>query len=231
MYRVFLGLIFCILLVLTLVLGFINPKMHKSIIVYDHEYAVTEPEKKEKAATVKYEMLSQVKKEKKVQKIEPVKTVKTQQKKVEKKDIVKAVSKVKIPSAKTVETQTVSVQIQQENKEILWNKWRSDIQNRIMQDVKMPIIKEGTVFKFSFDVDKYGKITNVKTWSTDAGYTPYAIQCIAPVIKSYQGRDILNFPEGSDRFETTVEGGWKISKMPKYSTPQDFNDKETVRTK
>ena len=34
-----------------------------------------------------------------------------------------------------------------------------------MRDSKLPNIPIGTVFKISFDVDKYGKITNLQTWS------------------------------------------------------------------
>ncbi len=130
----------------------------------------------------------------------------------------------------TIKTENISKnQILNEQEEvILWNKWRSEIQNRIMQDVKLPVIQEGIVFKFAFDVDKYGKITNVRTWSTTPMYTPYAIQYIAPVIRSYQGKDILNFPQGSTRFSTTVEGAWKISKNVKYSTPLDYNDSEKI---
>lgn len=127
------------------------------------------------------------------------------------------------PAAKTV---TEEEKARQEV--ILWNKWRSNLQNKIMSDVKLPIMPEGTIFKFSFDVDKYGKISNVKTWSLTPAYTPYAIQYIAPVIRGYQGRDILNFPEGSNRFSTTVEGGWKISQTAKFSTPEDFKDAERV---
>lgn len=112
--------------------------------------------------------------------------------------------------------------------EIAWNKWRSDIQNQIMKDVRLPYIQEGTVFKFAFDVDKYGKITNVKTWSLTPSYTPIAIQHIAPVIRSYQGKSILIFPQGSDRSATHVEGGWKISDRAVYSRPQDYNDIERV---
>ncbi len=111
---------------------------------------------------------------------------------------------------------------------ILWNKWHSNIQNKIMSDVKLPVIQEGIVFKFSFDADKYGRISNLKTWSTTPAYTPYAIQYIAPVIRSYQGKEILNFPAGSKRFVTTVQGGWKISKTVKYSTPQDYSDTEKI---
>lgn len=98
-----------------------------------------------------------------------------------------------------------------------------------MTDVKLPIVEQGTVFRFKFDVDKYRKISNLSTWSTSPQYTPYAIQYIAPVIKSYQGRSILDFPAGSNRMVTTVEGGWKISQTSKYSTPADYKDIEKIR--
>ena len=97
-----------------------------------------------------------------------------------------------------------------------------------MKDVKLPILPQGIVFKFEFDVDKYGKISNVQTWSLTPMYTPYAIQYIAPVIRSYQGHSILNFPSGSDRTQTHVKGGWKIAQTEKYSTPRDYNDTESI---
>ena len=36
----------------------------------------------------------------------------------------------------------------EQEEEIEWNKWRSNLQNQIMKDVKLPIIPQGTVFKF-----------------------------------------------------------------------------------
>ena len=116
----------------------------------------------------------------------------------------------------------------QQEETIAWNVWRSNLINQVMQDVKMPNIPEGTIFQFSFTVDKYGKVTNVQTGANPASYTPYAIQYIAPVIRSYQGRSILNFPDGTARISTQVTGKWKISATKKYSTPQDFNDVERV---
>lgn len=116
----------------------------------------------------------------------------------------------------------------QQEEEIAWNIWRSNLQNKLMQDVKLPTIPTGIVFKFTFSVDKYGKVSNVQTWSTTSAYTPYAIQYIAPVIRSYQGKSILNFPDGSSRTITEVTGGWKISTNEKYSTPADYNDIEKV---
>ena len=102
------------------------------------------------------------------------------------------------PAVKQEQTkkQTVTLPriMTQQEELIAWNIWRSNLQNKIMQDVKMPIVPNGTIFKFTFSVDKYGKISNVQTWSTTPQYTPYAIQYIAPVIRSYQGRSILSFP-------------------------------------
>lgn len=135
---------------------------------------------------------------------------------------------IKKEEAKAPVAKTVTEEEKARQEVILWNIWRSNLQNKIMTDVKLPIIQEGTIFRFSFDVDKYGRISNVQTWSLTPSYTPYAIQYIAPVIRSYQGKDILTFPEGSNRLSTTVEGGWKISKTAKFSTPEDYKDSEKI---
>ena len=115
-----------------------------------------------------------------------------------------------------------------QEEEIAWNVWRSNLQNQIMRDVKLPTIPQGTKFNYTFKVDKYGKITEVKTYATPSSYTPYAIQYIAPVIRSYQGRSILNYPAGTQRTIVEAYGAWKISTSSKYSTPQDYNDVEKV---
>ena len=211
------------------------------VFVQKQNKTVTEPVTK----TVKQQTVKTTATAKKTQ---PVKQVQTQVKKQvqtttkqaskpqTKKTATQTVKKTPAAQTKTAEKQQkTSVQIAKEQQEaeqlelIRWNKWRSDLQNKIMQDVKLPIVPQGTVFKFSFDVDKYGKVMNIQTWSTNPSFTPYAIQYIAPVIRSYQGKSILNFPEGSNRISTTVEGGWKISSSTKYSTPADFKDIETVR--
>ena len=133
------------------------------------------------------------------------------------------------PIVQVVKQETpASKVLTQQEETIAWNKWRSDLTNRIMQDTKLPDIPNGTVFQFSFNVDKYGKITNVQTGANPANYTPYAIQYIAPVIRSYQGRSILNFPEGTQRTSTQVTGKWRISGTQRYSTPQDYNDVEKI---
>ena len=155
-------------------------------------------------------------------------TPKTTPQTVEKKEVqtpnVQTV-KTEVPKQKVETTQTLT-----EQQEIIaWNKWHSDIQNRLMRDVKLPILPNGTVFVFTFNVDKYGKITNIQTMSTNPKYTPYAIEYIAPVIRSYQGKAIVEFPKGSKREVTTFKGGWKLSNQAKYSRPEDYNDSEVIR--
>ena len=135
-----------------------------------------------------------------------------------------------IPQATTKTTQSAPQPkvLTAAEEEIAWNIWRSNLQNQLMRDVKLPSIPQGTRFDYSFTVDKYGKVTDVKTYATPSSYTPYAIQYIAPVIRNYQGRSILRFPEGSQRVTTVAKGAWKISASSKYSTPQDYNDVEKV---
>ena len=140
--------------------------------------------------------------------------------------------KVELPKIEQkVETKPIDqpkVMTQQEET-IAWNKWRSNLTNQIMQDTKLPAIPNGVVFQFSFNVDKFGKVSNVQTGADPASYTPYAIQYIAPVIRSYQGRSILNFPTGTARTSTTVTGKWRISSTERYSTENDYNDIEKIK--
>ncbi len=166
----------------------------------------------------------------KVQTQPKVKTEKTVQKPVQQ-TLTKQTAPMNTQQTKTQTSvkQPVKQTMTSTQEEIEWNKWRSNIQNQIMHDVKLPILPQGTVFRFSFDVDKYGRITNVQTWSETPAFTPNAIQSIAPVIKSYQGRSILDFPQGSNRVTTTVTGHWRISTKQKYSNASNYNDIETVK--
>lgn len=156
-------------------------------------------------------------------------TVKTETKQEQKvQTVVKQEQPPKPQIVKTTQTQTTPKVLTQQEEEIAWNVWRSNLQNQIMKDVRMPALPNGIVFKFTFDVDKFGKISNIYTYSDNPAYTPYAIQYIAPVIRSYQGKSILNFPEGSSRTSTVFKGGWKISSSERLSTPKDYNDYEKV---
>ena len=132
-----------------------------------------------------------------------------------------------VKAASNTNNQPVILTAQEE--EIAWNKWRSNLNNQIMRDSKLPTMPNGIIFKYKFTVDKYGKVSNVQTWSATSSYTPYAIQFIAPVIRSYQGHSILNFPAGSNRVTTEVTGAWKISSNEKFSNPSDYNDIEKIK--
>lgn len=192
------------------------PKMHTVV-----QQTVQKPQTQTKAQTtvkVQPKMITQtpVKTE--------VKTVKQPEQKVVQ-EVVK--QEPKIVQTQT-QTQTAPKVLTQREEEIAWNLWRSNLQNKIMQDVHLPPLPTGIVFRFTFNVDKYGKITNIYTYSDNPAYTPYAIQYIAPVIRSYQGKSILNFPQGSSRISTEFKGGWKISTNERLSSPKDYNDYEKV---
>ena len=134
-----------------------------------------------------------------------------------------------IKQEKEPQTQPATKPTLTEREEIIaWNKWRSNLQNQVMKDsnVRAPL---GTQFKFSFTVDKYGNMSNVKVWSTTPSYTDYAVRTIKPVLMSYRNKAILNFPEGTKRVITNVEGGFVISRVTEYSTPADYHDYERVK--
>lgn len=222
--------IFKILILFTLVctvcLSLIKPKMHINLMIYNSDYKVVEKQVEQRpvVSTVEQTALPQLIPQ------TTVKTVKTVQReeKVAKAPIVakEEIKTVVQPKVERVQTSQTVNKLTQE--EIAWNVWRSNLQNQIMQDVVLPNVPIGTVFKFTFEVDKYGKISNVQTWSLDKTYTPMAIEHIAPVIRGYQGRAILNFPSNSNRITTKVEGGWRISDKSVFSTPRDYNDTEKV---
>ena len=119
-------------------------------------------------------------------------------------------------------------QLTEQEEIIAWNKWRSDLQNQVMMDTKIsaPL---GVAFKFSFTVDKFGNLSNVKVWSTTPAYSDMAVQTIKPVLMSYQGKPILNFPQGTKRVITNVAGGFVMSTSTGYSSPSDYSDFERVK--
>ena len=113
---------------------------------------------------------------------------------------------------------------------IVWNKWRSDLQNKVMKDTNIGAPR-GTGFRFSFTVDKYGNMSNIKVWSTNPVYTDLAVRVIKPVLQSYQHQPILKFPTGTKRTITNVVGGFVMSNYTQYSKPSDYSDVEKVKLK
>lgn len=152
-------------------------------------------------------------------KTEPVKTIQTP-----KED--EKTPQIAVPAPKQINV--VPRQLTEQEEIIVWNKWRSSLQNRVMQDVKLnaPL---GTRFRFSFTVDRYGQISNLKVWSDNPEYTSLAVRQIKPLLLSYQGQPILNFPSGTKRIITNVTGGFVLATFDKYSTPSDYSDVERIK--
>lgn len=161
-----------------------------------------------------------------VKKVESKPVQKSESKVVNNTEKSKVVSPIEKISEKPVTKPAVKV-LTEEEEIIAWNKWRSDLQNKLMKDSKIaaPI---GTSFEFSFTVDKFGTISNLKTWSSNPSYTPLAVRVIKPLLLSYQKTAILNFPTGSKRVITNVNGGFTMARSSRYSSPSDYNDYERV---
>lgn len=111
---------------------------------------------------------------------------------------------------------------------IAWNKWRSNVQNEVMMgaQVEAPI---GTMFYFSFKVDKFRHISNIKAYCTNPSYNKEVQNKLIPIIKKMEYTQILEFPKGSQRDSTTVRGMFGISDETVLAHPDDFHDLERVQ--
>lgn len=112
---------------------------------------------------------------------------------------------------------------------IAWNKWRSNIQNQIMNDSDIDYAPLGTMFMFTFVVDKYGNVSNIKVECSNANYMNIARNNVKPAIARLQKKPILNFPRGTQRTSTVVTGVFLIGTQNRYSTPNDYSDYERVK--
>lgn len=255
MNKIFSVIIILILLSITGIVCITKSELHKQLMVVNSEYVfidedtnqppqkqtmqtkpiqkqkeVQKPTKKEIKHTAK--PTTKITKEKpqtktkEIQKIEPKqleeKTIKEEKKTEQPEQIIEQ----KIHPQEPIVTEIK--ELTEEEEIIAWNKWRSDIQNQIMKDtnISAPI---GITFKFSFTVDKFGNMSNIKVWSTTPSYSDMAINAIKPVLMSYQRQSILNFPLGTKRVITNVAGGFIMSETTGYSSPSDYSDYERVK--
>lgn len=140
----------------------------------------------------------------------------------------KTAKTIELKPTQNIDNQKTTHVLTEQEEIIAWNIWRSRLQNQVMMDSKLaaPL---GTQFKFSFTVDKYGNMSNVKVWSTSPGYSDYAVRTIKPVLMSYRNKPILNFPEGTKRIIVNVDGGFFMSTSTRYSSPGDYHDYEKVK--
>ena len=111
---------------------------------------------------------------------------------------------------------------------IAWNRWHSNIHNQVMKDSNAGVAPYGTVFSFSFLVDKYGNVSNVKVSCSNNYCMDIARDNLRPAIMHLQRKPILNFPRGSQRTSTVVSGSFLIGSEDRFSTPSNFSDYERV---
>lgn len=133
---------------------------------------------------------------------------------------------------KTVQTSTpkssTNPYMTAEEEIIAWNIWRSNIQNQIMRDSNIDYAPLGTIFSFSFVVDKFGNVSNVKVECSHPSFMDVARNNVKPAIMRLQKKPILNFPKGTQRTSTVVTGLFLIGTQERYSTPDNYSDYERV---
>lgn len=111
---------------------------------------------------------------------------------------------------------------------IAWNKWRSNIHNQVMKDSNAGVAPYGTMFTFSFLVDKYGNVSNIKVSCSNNFCMDIARNNLKPAISNLQRKPVLNFPRGTQRTSTVVNGSFLIGSEDRFSTPSNFSDIERV---
>ena len=139
------------------------------------------------------------------------------------------------PQTKTVQTaapsqpKSSSNPYMTEQEEIIaWNIWRSNIQNQIMKDSNIDFAPYGTIFTFTFIVDKFGNVSNIKVECSNPSFMDVARNNVKPAISNLQKKPILNFPRGTKRTSTVVTGMFLIGTQTRYSTPENYSDYERV---
>ena len=123
---------------------------------------------------------------------------------------------------------------------IIWNKWKSDFHNKIHKDLanslpeQMPL---GAFYKYSFVIDKYGKIYNINVKLLFRGLVlspeneealKKGISVFKNVIANSGNRHFNGFPEGSQRKFVKLELVVQMGFVNVYTNPSDFNDLEKV---
>ncbi|PWL74115.1 hypothetical protein DBY21_09865 [Candidatus Gastranaerophilales bacterium] len=112
---------------------------------------------------------------------------------------------------------------------IAWNVWRSELQNRIMDEsaIEAPV---GTLILFSFDVSENGRISNLKYTCTNRQYAADAKADMISILKRLQGDSILDFPPNTQRKNVRFKGGFILDYDTVYSKPSDYSDYERIRS-
>ncbi len=111
---------------------------------------------------------------------------------------------------------------------VAWNVWRSNLQNRIMDEsaIEAPV---GTLILFSFDVSDDGHITNLRYTCSNKDYAIDARADMVRILRKLEGDSILNFPQNTKRTDVKFKGGFLLDYTTQYSTPEDYSDYERIR--
>lgn len=138
------------------------------------------------------------------------------------------IKKVKIDDSKfNVNEETLDTNSKTDK--IAWNKWHSDLINKILENGKGGIDEPLNTINFvQFNVDDKKNITNIKITAEPEKYTQVAKNYFLDYIVSLNGNDILKFPANSERKVVLVKLPIIVSNSAKLTTPKDFSDYETV---
>lgn len=126
--------------------------------------------------------------------------------------------------------QEKNIDINTKENKVVWNKWHSDLSNKILKDKMVPQDESlNTVNFIQFNVDSNGNISNIKIKTEPEKYTKIAQKYYMDYLNSLNGNPILEFPKDSNRKVILVETAITAANTTRYSKPEDFSDNETIR--
>lgn len=174
------------------------------------------------------------------------KTVKpVQQKTVAQKNKTTTQQVSKTPAKTTKPAAAPQKVLTQQEETILWNKWHSNLQNRIISDTTARLKKldsatkqsiNGTLYiMYSFTVSKNGSISNISVKTNVSNEAAQQVKSIVTnLISGYRGTSLLVFPKGTTRTMEQHKGAIstviKNAQSTTYSNTNDYNRyNETVR--
>ena len=213
------------LILLTIIIGLAKPKLHKTFVIAGSDFKLQRYSEQISPQEIVYDN-QPISASKRDVKIEPSAFMTDNKNIVTDKPEVKSEPVQELVNKKQEEDSS-GKSLSKREEMIAWNKWRSDIQNEIMMksQVDAPL---GTAFYFSFKVDKFRHISNIKALCSNPLYQKEASNKIVSTIKSLEYTKILEFPANSVRDETTVRGMYSIGTETSLSNTGDFNDIERV---
>lgn len=145
----------------------------------------------------------------------------------------------------TVQTPAPKKVLTEQEETILWNKWHSNLQNRIISDTTARLKNldsytkqaiNGTLYiVYSFNVSKSGAISNLSVKTNISNEASVRVNSIVSgIISGYGGTSIVTFPNGTSRVSEKHKGAIstviKDAKSTTYSNTSDYNRyNETVK--